>query len=138
MVRFFRHGDRKLALFNNSVEEDGILVDLVLTRSETKGRAPMHAPDFQTGIFAGLWGFIAAASSVLGRMQDGRGRSSRLSIFESSIAVTGYIMFESFSRGDIMRRIGVSGSFAAIGRCNTPLASSVEPNDGCGRGFGSG
>ena len=38
---------------------------------------PMHAPDFQTGIFAGLWGFIAAASSVLGRMQDGRGRASR-------------------------------------------------------------
>ena len=35
---------------------------------------PMHAPDFQTGILAGLWGFIATASSVLGRMQDGRGR----------------------------------------------------------------
>ncbi|HZK89528.1 MAG TPA: heparinase II/III family protein [Stellaceae bacterium] len=44
MVRFFRHGDRKLALFNNSVEEDGILVDLVLTRSETKGRAPAQTP----------------------------------------------------------------------------------------------
>ena len=29
----------------------------------------MHAPDFQTGILGGLWGFIAAASSVLGRMQ---------------------------------------------------------------------
>jgi crotonobetainyl-CoA:carnitine CoA-transferase CaiB-like acyl-CoA transferase len=69
---------------------------------------PMHAPDFQTGILAGLWGFISAASSVLGRMQDGRGRSSRLSIFESSIAVTEYIMFEAFSRGDIMRRIGVN------------------------------
>jgi crotonobetainyl-CoA:carnitine CoA-transferase CaiB-like acyl-CoA transferase len=69
---------------------------------------PMHAPDFQTGILAGLWGFISAASSVLGRMQDGRGRSSRLSIFESTIAVTEYIMFESFSRGDIMRRIGVN------------------------------
>ena len=69
---------------------------------------PMHAPDFQTGILAGLWGFIAAASSVLGRMQDGRGRFSRLSIFESSIAVTEYIMFELFSRGDIMRRIGVN------------------------------
>src|SRR6476620_5604572 len=68
----------------------------------------MHAPDFQTGILAGLWGFIAAASSVLGRMQDGRGRASRLSIFESSIAVTEYIMFESFTRGDIMRRIGVN------------------------------
>lgn len=69
---------------------------------------PMHAPDFQTGIFAGLWGFIAAASSVLGRMQDGQGRSNSLSIFESSIAVTEYIMFESFVRGDIMRRIGVN------------------------------
>ena len=69
---------------------------------------PMHAPDFQTGIFAGLWGFIAAASSVLGRMQDGHGRASSLSIFESSIAVTEYIMFESFVHGDIMRRIGVN------------------------------
>src|SRR6202043_1341084 len=55
------------------------------------GGPPMHAPDFQTGIFAGLWGFIAAASSVLGRMRDGRGRSSALSIFESSIAVSEYI-----------------------------------------------
>ncbi len=44
MLRFFRHGDRRLALFNNSVEEDGVLVDLVLTRSETKGRAPVDAP----------------------------------------------------------------------------------------------
>ena len=44
MLRFFRHGDRKLALFNNSIEEDGILVDLVLTRSETKGRAPAQTP----------------------------------------------------------------------------------------------
>ncbi|WP_027579487.1 CoA transferase [Bradyrhizobium sp. Ai1a-2] len=70
--------------------------------------APMHAPDFQTGILAGLWGFIAASSSALGRMQDGCGRASRLSIFESTIAVTEYIMFESFSRGDVMRRIGVN------------------------------
>jgi uncharacterized heparinase superfamily protein len=44
MLRFFRHGDRRLALFNGSVEEDGILVDLVLTRSESKGRAPAQAP----------------------------------------------------------------------------------------------
>ncbi|MGC2199291.1 MAG: heparinase II/III family protein [Stellaceae bacterium] len=45
MLRFFRHGDRRLALFNDSLEEDGILIDLVLTRSENKGRAPAHAPD---------------------------------------------------------------------------------------------
>jgi uncharacterized heparinase superfamily protein len=45
MLRLFRHGDRRLALFNDAIEEDGVLIDLVLTRSETKGRAPMHAPN---------------------------------------------------------------------------------------------
>jgi crotonobetainyl-CoA:carnitine CoA-transferase CaiB-like acyl-CoA transferase len=69
---------------------------------------PMHAPDFQTGILGGLWGFIAAASSVLGRQHDGRGRTNHLSLFEASIAVTEYIMFESFTRGDVIRRIGVN------------------------------
>ena len=44
ILRFFRHGDRRLALFNNSSEEDGVLVDLVLTRSEAKGHAPAQAP----------------------------------------------------------------------------------------------
>jgi uncharacterized heparinase superfamily protein len=43
MLRFFRHGDRRLALFNSSGEEDGVLVDLVLSRSETKDRAPEQA-----------------------------------------------------------------------------------------------
>ena len=47
MLRFFRHGDRRLALFNDSLEEDGVLIDLVLTRSETKAGAPTQAP--QTG-----------------------------------------------------------------------------------------
>ncbi|HEV2334995.1 MAG TPA: heparinase II/III family protein [Stellaceae bacterium] len=44
MLRFFRHGDRRLALFNNSVEEDAVVVDLALTRSETRGQPPMPAP----------------------------------------------------------------------------------------------
>ncbi len=44
MLRFFRHGDLRLALFNNSVEEDAVLVDLVLARSETRGHPPMQAP----------------------------------------------------------------------------------------------
>ena len=44
MLRFFRHGDRRLALFNDSLEEDGVLIDLVLTQSETKGGAPTQAP----------------------------------------------------------------------------------------------
>ena len=83
------------------------LTGLVKLVGPVKG-PPVHAPDFQTGILAGLWGFIAAASSVLSRMHDGRGRTSALSIFESSIAASEYIMFESFTRGDIMRRIGVN------------------------------
>jgi len=45
MLRLFRHGDRRLALFNGSAEEDGVLIDLVLTQSETRGRALAHAPD---------------------------------------------------------------------------------------------
>jgi uncharacterized heparinase superfamily protein len=45
MLRLFRHGDRRLALFNDSLEEDGVLIDLVLTQSETRGRALTHAPD---------------------------------------------------------------------------------------------
>jgi uncharacterized heparinase superfamily protein len=43
MLRFFRHGDRRLALFNNSIEEDGVVVDLALARSETRSHAPMQA-----------------------------------------------------------------------------------------------
>jgi uncharacterized heparinase superfamily protein len=45
MLRFFRHGDRRLALFNGAIEEDADIVDLVLTRSESRGHAPVQAPD---------------------------------------------------------------------------------------------
>ncbi|MDH2406937.1 CoA transferase [Bradyrhizobium sp. SSUT18] len=69
---------------------------------------PLHAPDFQTGILAGLWGFIAAASSELARMQGDTGRSWSLSIFESSLTLSEYLMSEAFARGDVMRRIGIN------------------------------
>ncbi|OSI71061.1 CaiB/BaiF CoA transferase family protein [Bradyrhizobium canariense] len=69
---------------------------------------PLHAPDFQSGILAGLWGFIAASSSLFARMQGGTGRSWSLSIFESNLAPTEYLMFEAFARGDVMRRIGIN------------------------------
>lgn len=32
---------------------------------------PLHAPDFQTGILAGLWGFIAAAASTVPGLRRG-------------------------------------------------------------------
>lgn len=69
---------------------------------------PLYAPDFQTGILAGLWGFVAAASSALAQVQGGGGRSWSLSIFESTLALSEDFMFEAFVRGDVMRRIGVN------------------------------
>jgi len=69
---------------------------------------PLHAPDFQTGVLAGLWGFIAAASSVLARMQSRAGRSYSLSIFEACISLSEYQLFEAFQRGEVMCRIGIN------------------------------
>jgi crotonobetainyl-CoA:carnitine CoA-transferase CaiB-like acyl-CoA transferase len=69
---------------------------------------PLAAPDFQTGIFAGLWSYIAATSALVARQQTGLGRSLTLSIYESCIAIGEYLMFESWSKGEVMQRIGVN------------------------------
>ncbi|WP_018321464.1 CoA transferase [Bradyrhizobium sp. WSM2793] len=70
---------------------------------------PLHAPDFQTGILAGLWGFIAAVSSTIPEEQGGGRRWSwSLSVFESSLVLSEYQMFEAYERGDVMRRIGIN------------------------------
>jgi uncharacterized heparinase superfamily protein len=44
MLRFFRHGDGKFALFNGADEDAVEIIDLVLARAEAKGRAPTSAP----------------------------------------------------------------------------------------------
>jgi uncharacterized heparinase superfamily protein len=44
MLRFFRHADGGLALFNGANEGDGPFIDRVLTRADAKGRAPSTAP----------------------------------------------------------------------------------------------
>ena len=44
MLRFFRHGDGTLALFNGAGEGDAALVDRVLARADAKGRPPPSAP----------------------------------------------------------------------------------------------
>ncbi|HVA14983.1 MAG TPA: heparinase II/III family protein [Stellaceae bacterium] len=44
MLRFFRHGDGRLALFNGANEGDGTAIDRVLNRADAKGRAPATAP----------------------------------------------------------------------------------------------
>ncbi|WFU39723.1 CoA transferase [Bradyrhizobium sp. CB82] len=69
---------------------------------------PLHAPDFQTGILGGLWGFIAAASSAVARMEGEAGRLWSVSVFESSLTISEYLMFEASARGEVMRRIGIN------------------------------
>ncbi len=44
MLRFFRHGDGGLALFNDSGEGEAWLVDMVLTRAEAPGKPLASAP----------------------------------------------------------------------------------------------
>ncbi|HEY5210870.1 MAG TPA: heparinase II/III family protein [Stellaceae bacterium] len=44
MLRFFRHGDNKFALFNGANEDDPLAIEQVLNRAEAKGRAPVSAP----------------------------------------------------------------------------------------------
>jgi uncharacterized heparinase superfamily protein len=44
MLRFFRHGDGALALFNGAQEESAEIVERALARAEAKGRAPQSAP----------------------------------------------------------------------------------------------
>lgn len=44
MVRFFRHGDGGLALFNTSTEQDPTLIDRALALGEAGGKAPSSAP----------------------------------------------------------------------------------------------
>lgn len=44
MLRFFRHADGRLAIFNGSSEEDGALISRVLDQDDTRGRPFGHAP----------------------------------------------------------------------------------------------
>jgi uncharacterized heparinase superfamily protein len=44
ILRFFRHGDGRFALFNGANEDQVATIDLVLARADAKGRAPLSAP----------------------------------------------------------------------------------------------
>ena len=45
MLRFFRHLDGRLALFNGSREEDAKSIDSTLIQADTRGQPPRSAPD---------------------------------------------------------------------------------------------
>jgi uncharacterized heparinase superfamily protein len=44
IVRFFRHGDGRLALFNDTWEGDAEMIDAVLGRADARGRPPARSP----------------------------------------------------------------------------------------------
>jgi len=86
MLRFFRHGDGGLALFNGASEGDRTLMDLVLARSGSSEGAPAMA--LQSGfqrLAAGTSLVIADAGSPPGRGMDGIAHAGTLS-FEMSAA----------------------------------------------------
>jgi uncharacterized heparinase superfamily protein len=86
MLRFFRHGDGGLALFNGAWEGDRSLIDLVLARSGSNQAAPQLAlvSGFQR-MSAGTSLVIADAGSPPGRGMDGSAHAGTLS-FEMSAA----------------------------------------------------
>jgi uncharacterized heparinase superfamily protein len=43
-LRFFRHGDGGLALFNGAQEGESLLLDTILTQADARGRPLKHAP----------------------------------------------------------------------------------------------
>ncbi|MBV8391726.1 MAG: heparinase II/III family protein, partial [Alphaproteobacteria bacterium] len=86
MLRFFRHGDGGLALFNGSWEGGRTLIDLALARSGSTDSAPAMAltSGFQR-LTAGPSLVIADAGSPPGRGMDGEAHAGTLS-FEMSAA----------------------------------------------------
>ena len=44
LLRFFRHGDGRLALFNGAMEGEAGAIEAVLARGDAKGRAPQSLP----------------------------------------------------------------------------------------------
>ena len=64
MLRFFRHGDGGLALFNGSQEGDRAMIDLVLARSGSGAPPPREAPysGFQRLAAGGTYVIIDAGS----------------------------------------------------------------------------
>lgn len=86
MVRFFRHGDGGLALFNGAWEGERGLIDLLLARSGSTEAAPAMA--LQSGfqrLAAGTSLVLADAGSPPGRGMDGTAHAGTLS-FEMSAA----------------------------------------------------
>ncbi|MEE9301954.1 MAG: heparinase II/III family protein [Alphaproteobacteria bacterium] len=96
LLRTFRHGDGRLALFNDGSEEDVWLIDLVLAQADAKGRPLVSAPHtgFQS-IQAGRTALIVDAGrpSPVGRRAHAGTLSFEMSVGKDRMIVNcgGYV-----------------------------------------------
>ena len=70
MVRFFRHADGGLALFNDSAESEPGWIDRVLAEADARGRAPSRAPHsgFERLAIGRLFAIIDAGAPAPARL----------------------------------------------------------------------
>ncbi|MFQ5534384.1 MAG: heparinase II/III family protein [Sphingomonadales bacterium] len=84
-LRFFRHGDGGLALFNGGFEESSTLVSLALEHARARGKAPHHSPQSGFhGLAAGRTRIIVDTGTPPPADFSGRAHAGALS-FEMSI-----------------------------------------------------
>lgn len=81
MVRFFRHGDGGLALFNDSREGDAAEIDAVLALADARGRPPKRAPHggFER-LVAGRFTLLADTGAPPADGYDGHAHAGALSL----------------------------------------------------------
>ena len=81
MLRFFRHQDGRLALFNGSREEDAKSIDSTLIQADTRGQPPRSAPDsgFER-LLSGRLLVLADTGAPAGPFRGGGAHAGTLSI----------------------------------------------------------
>lgn len=133
VLRFFRHGDGALALFNGSHEESAEVVDALLAAADAQGRAPTSLPDS---------GFARVAVQRLTIVMDGgapprppydRGAHAGLLAFELSVGRNRMIVNCGHGRDPSWRQAGrttAAHSTLTVGETN---ALGLGDGDGIGR-----
>lgn len=81
IMRFFRHGDGRLALFNDTWDGDAAEIDAVLGRADARGRPPARSPHggFER-LAAGKLLVLVDAGAAPGAPNDGHVHSAPLSM----------------------------------------------------------
>jgi uncharacterized heparinase superfamily protein len=136
MLRFFRHGDGGLALFNGATEETSETIEPVLSRAEARGRAPLSAPHagFQR-LQAGRSLVLADTGAPAGAGLDDDAHAGTLS-FEMSHGRERLIVNCGAYHGPSAEWRAVARATAAHSTLIVADTNSAEIRDGDGLGRG--